>query len=91
MVKTWLVASAKGVSSLTQPSTFGASQSDQLTGNQQLRAELSMWDKKYAHLEEEMKVIKEQLVSGLQRDNASTSTSQFHHQYDPERDDQPLP
>jgi len=48
-------------------------------------------DQKYAHLKDEMKVIKEQFVSVLQLDNASISPSQFHHQYALEHDDQPLP
>ena len=69
----------QGVSSLTQPYASDASQSDQLIENQQLRAKLNMWGQKYAHLKEEMKVIKEQFVSMLQYDNAFTSTSQFHH------------
>jgi len=77
----------QGVSSLTQPSISGTSQSDQLTKNQQLRAKFNMWGEKYAHLEDEMKVIKEQLVLVLQRDNASTNTSQLCHQYDPQHDD----
>ena len=80
----------QGVSSFTQPSTFSASQFDKLIENQQLHAELNMWCQKYAHLEDELKVIMEQSASMLQRDNPSTSTTQFDHQYDPEHDDQPL-
>jgi len=59
--------------------------------NQMLRAELSMWSQKYAHLEDEMKVIKGKLIS-IERDkNASNSTTQFDHEYDPELDDQFVP
>ena len=51
----------QGVSSLTQTSVFGTSQFEHVIENQMLRAELSMWSKKYAHLEDEMKVKKENL------------------------------
>jgi len=56
-----------------------------------LRVELSMWGQKYAHLEDEMKVIKEKLISMKREKNASSSTTQFDHEYDPEQDDQPVP
>ena len=52
-----------------------------------LRPELSMWSQKYAHLEDELKVIKDKLIS-MEREK---STTQFDHQYDPEQDDQPVP
>jgi len=55
--------------------------------NQILRAKLSMWGQKYAHLEDKMKVIKEKFISMEHDKNAYTSTSQFDHQYDPEHDD----
>jgi len=58
--------------------------------NQLLRDELSMWSPKYAYLEDEMKVIKEKLIS-MECNNASTSTTQFDHKYDLEHDDQPVP
>ena len=81
----------KGVSSLTQASASGTSQSGHVVENEMLRAELSMWSKKYAHLEDEPKVIKDKLIS-MERDKAtSNSTTQFDHQYDPEQDDQPVP
>jgi len=81
----------RGISSFTQPFTFDISRSDQLTENQQLHAKLSMWGQKYAHLEDKMKVLKEQLVLVLQCDNTSISTSEFYHQYALKHDDKPLP
>ena len=81
----------QGGSYLTQASAFGTSQSEQVIENQMLRAEISMWSQKYAHLEDEMKVIKEKLISIVRDKNASNSTTQFDHKYDPEQDDQPTP
>jgi len=81
----------QGVSSLTQASASGTSQSEHVIENQMLRAELSMWSQKYAHLEDEMKVIKEKLISMERDKNASNRTTQFNHEYDPEQDDQPVP
>ncbi|XP_068494640.1 uncharacterized protein [Phaseolus vulgaris] len=80
----------QGVSSLTQASASDTSQSGQVTENQMLRAELSMWSQKYAHLEDELKVIKDKLISMEQEKTTSNSTTQFHHEYDPEQDDQPI-
>ncbi|XP_068501886.1 uncharacterized protein [Phaseolus vulgaris] len=80
----------QGVSSLTQASASDTSQSGQVTENQMLRAELSMWSQKYAHLEDELKVIKDKLISMDQEKTTSNSTTQFHHEYDPEQDDQPI-
>ena len=77
----------QGVSSLTQASTSGTSQFAHVVENQMLRAELSMWSQKYAHLEDELNVIKDKLIS-MEREK---STTQFDHQYDPEQDDQPVP
>jgi len=59
--------------------------------NQILCAELSMWSQRYAHLEDEMKVIKEKLISMGRDKNASYNNTQFDHEYDPEQDDQPIP
>jgi len=81
----------QGVSSLTQASAYNTSQSEHVVENQMLRAELSMWSQKYAHLEDELKVIKDKLISMERDKNASNSTTQFDHQYDPEQDDQPVP
>jgi len=81
----------QGVSSLTQSSASGTSQSEHVHENQLLRVELSMWGQKYAHLEDEMKVIKEKFISMEHEKNASSSTTQFDHEYDSEQDDQPVP
>ncbi|XP_068484174.1 uncharacterized protein [Phaseolus vulgaris] len=80
----------QGVSSLTQASASDTSQSGQVTENQMLRAELSMWSQKYAYLEDELKVIKDKLISMEREKTTSNSTTQFHHEYDPEQDDQPI-
>ena len=50
-----------------------------------------MWSQRYAHLEDEMKVIKEKLISMGRDKNASYNNTQFDHEYDPEQDDQPIP
>ena len=55
-----------------------------------LRAELSMWSQKYAHLEDELKVIKDKPISMEHDKNFSNSTTQFDHQYNPKHDDQPV-
>ena len=81
----------KGVSSLTQASASGTSQSGHVVENEMIRVELSMWSQKYSHLEDERKVIKDKIIS-MERDKAaSNNTTQFDHQYDPEQDDQPVP
>ena len=56
-----------------------------------LRVELSMWSQKYAHLEDGIKVIKEKLILMERDKNASNSTTQFDHEYDPEQDNQLVP
>jgi len=59
-----------------------------LAENQQLHAKINKYNQNYAYLEDGMKHVKEQLVTVLQqRDDASTDTSQFHHQYAPKHDD----
>jgi len=73
-----------GVSFLTQPFASGTLQSEHVIENQMLRAEFSMWSQKYAHLENEIKVIKEKLISMERDKNASNSTTQSDHEYDPE-------
>jgi len=52
----------QGVSSLTQAYAFNTSQSGHVIENQMLHAELSMWSQMYAHLEDELKVIKDKLI-----------------------------
>ena len=81
----------QGVFSLTQASVSGTSQSEHVIENQMFCAELSMQSQKYAHLEDEMKVIKEKLISMRRDKNASNSTTQFDHEYDLEQDDKPVP
>ncbi|KAK8470354.1 hypothetical protein PHAVU_004G119050 [Phaseolus vulgaris] len=81
----------QGVSSLTQASAPDTSQSGHVTKNQMLHAKLSMWSQKYAHLEDELKVIKDKLISMERDKTTSNSTTQFDHEYDPEQDDQPVP
>ena len=80
----------QGVSSLTQVSTSDTSQSGHVFENQMLRIELSMWSQKYTHLDDELKVIKDKLISMEREKTTSNSTTQFHHEYDPEQDDQPI-
>jgi len=41
-------------------------------------------------LEDELKVIKDKLISMERDKNASNSTTQFDHEYDPEQDYQPV-
>ena len=75
----------KGVSSLNQASASGTSQSGHVIENEMLHAELSMWSQKYAHLEDELKVIKDKLIL-MERDKiASNSITQFDHEYDQSR------
>ena len=81
----------QGVSSLTQAFASDTSQSQHVIENQMLCAQLSMWSQKYAHLEDELKVIKDKLISMEHDKNASNSTTQFNHEYDPEQDDQHVP
>ena len=81
----------KGVSPLTQAFASDTSQFGHVNENEMLRAELSMWSQKYAHLEDELKVIKDKLISMERDKTASNSTTQFDHEYDPELDDQPVP
>jgi len=81
----------EGVSSLTQAFAFDTSQSGHVIENQMLRVELSMWSQKYAHLDDELKVIKDKLISMERDKNTSNSTTQFDHEYDPEQDDQLVP
>ena len=70
----------QGVSSPTQPSASDTSQFDHVIENQMLRAQLSVWGQKYAHLEDELKVIKERLISMEHDKNDSKSITQFDHE-----------
>jgi len=73
---TYLAANFRqGVSFLTQASASDTSQSEHVIENQMLRAELSMWSQKYAHLEDELKVIKDKLISMEHDKTASNSTT----------------
>ena len=50
-------------------------------------------DKKYALVQEEMSLIKQQLAMMLEKlaGDTSTSTSRMHPHYDEDLDDQPIP
>ncbi|QCD81906.1 hypothetical protein DEO72_LG2g2237 [Vigna unguiculata] len=92
-----------GVSSLTQPSTLAHTihpRPGQLIETERLLEEVKQatmradeTDKKYALVQEELSLIKQQLAMMLEKQGggSSTGTSRVHPHYDEDLDDHPVP
>jgi len=80
-----------GVTSLTQPS-LSRTEDEHARHNERLEQELAETKRYCAMIQEEMKLIRQQLALVLEKQstNSSTGTSQVHHHYDEDLDDQPI-